>query len=203
MGLREWAARLRKRNVGPAKLVVGLGNPGEKYARNRHNVGFWCVDRLAEKHRLRFNSKRARSVVARGPLAGEDVALAKPQTHMNHSGAAVKQLLTGWGLPIRSLLVVYDDVDLPPGSLRLRERGTAGTHNGMRSVIESLGTSSFPRLRVGIGAPAPTQDLADYVLTDPSQEEMSSIREAVERAVDAIELFLRRGPAAAMDRYNR
>ena len=188
--------------MGPSRLIVGLGNPGSEYAGNRHNVGFWCLDHLAEKHRLRFNSKRARSVVARGQVGGQDVALAKPQTYMNLSGIAVKQLLVGWGVPARSLLVVYDDADLPPGSLRMRERGGAGTHNGMRSIVESIGTSDFPRLRVGIGAPPPHRGIADYVLDDLSPEELPAVREAVERSAEAIELFIRRGAAVAMNRYN-
>jgi PTH1 family peptidyl-tRNA hydrolase len=189
--------------VGPSRLVVGLGNPGAEYAGNRHNVGFRSVDRVAERYRLRFNAKRARSLVARGQLAGQDVALAKPQTYMNLSGRAVKELLVGWGVPPRSLLVVYDDVDLPPGSLRMRERGGPGTHNGMRSIVESLGSTDFPRLRIGIGSPPPMRDLADYVLDDPTPEERSLLEEALARAVEAIELFIREGPAAAMNRYNQ
>jgi peptidyl-tRNA hydrolase, PTH1 family len=189
--------------MGPSRLVVGLGNPGAEYAGNRHNVGFRSVDRVAERYRLRFNAKRARSLVARGQLAGQDVALAKPQTYMNLSGRAVKELLVGWGVPPRSLLVVYDDVDLPPGSLRMRERGGPGTHNGMRSIVESLGSTDFPRLRIGIGSPPPMRDLADYVLDDPTPEERSLLEEALARAVEAIELFIREGPAAAMNRYNQ
>ena len=106
MGLSEWLARWRGRDVGPSKLIVGLGNPGAEYSGHRHNVGFWCVDLVAERQRLRFNSKRAKSLVARGNLAGQDVALAKPQTYMNLSGTAVKQLLMGWGVPARSLFAV-------------------------------------------------------------------------------------------------
>lgn len=189
--------------MGPSKLIVGLGNPGEEYARNRHNAGFWCLDRLGAKHRLRFGSKRAQSVVARGQLAGQDVALAKPQTYMNLSGVAAKQLLAGWRVPTQALLVVYDDVDLEPGALRLRERGGVGTHNGMRSIAESIGTTDFPRLRLGIGAPPPGHDLADYVLSDPPPEELKPLLEAVERAVEAIEVYVRQGPAAAMNRYNQ
>lgn len=202
MGLRAWIARWRGQEVGPSRLIVGLGNPGTEYAETRHNLGFRCLDRLAEKHRLRFNTKRAQSLVARGQLAGQDVALAKPQTYMNLSGAAVKQLLVGWGVPTRSLLVVYDDIDLPSGVLRIRERGGPGTHNGMRSIVEAIGTSDFPRLRIGVGAPQ-RHDLADYVLDTPPPGESAALNEAVARAVEAIELFLRRGAAAAMNSYNQ
>ena len=202
MGWSEWLARWRGRDVGPSKLIVGLGNPGAEYARNRHNLGFWCLDRLAERHRLRFNSKRAQSLVARGQLAAQDVALAKPQTYMNLSGAAVKQLLVGWGVPTRSLLVVYDDVDLPTGTIRLRERGGPGTHNGMRSIVESIGTTDFPRLRIGIGAPD-GRAIVDHVLGDPTPEELPALEEAAERAAEAVELFIRRGAAAAMNQFNK
>ena len=189
--------------MGPSRLIIGLGNPGPEYASHRHNLGFRCLDLLADKHRLRFNAKRAQSLVARGQLAGQDIALAKPQTYMNLSGTAVKQLMVGWGIPARALLVVYDDVDLPPGTIRLRARGGAGTHNGMRSIVEALGTTDFARLRLGIGAPPPQRDIADYVLEDPLPEEEIAIREALAQAVEAIALLVRRGPEAAMNAYNR
>ena len=201
--LRALVTRHRERGVGPSRLIVGLGNPGTEYASHRHNLGFRCLDLLADKHRLRFNAKRARSVVARGQLAGQDVALAKPQTYMNLSGTAVKQLMVSWGVPARALLVVYDDVDLPPGTIRLRAGGGAGTHNGMRSIVDAIGTTDFPRLRLGIGAPPPTRDIADYVLEDPTPEEAAAITDALTQAVEAIELLVRRGPEAAMNAYNR
>jgi PTH1 family peptidyl-tRNA hydrolase len=189
-------------DMGPTALIVGLGNPGLEYSATRHNLGFWCVDKLAEKHRLRFTSKRAQSVVARGTVAGQDVALAKPQTYMNVSGVAVKQLIAGWGVPIRSLLVVYDDVDLNVGTIRLRAGGGPGTHNGMRSIVDEIRTEEFPRLRIGIGMAPPGQNLADYVLDHPTPEELPALREAVERAVEAIEVFVRRGAPAAMNQFN-
>jgi peptidyl-tRNA hydrolase, PTH1 family len=188
--------------VGPSALVVGLGNPGLEYSATNHNMGFWCVDRLAEKHRLRFTGKRSKSVVARGTVAGQDVALAKPQTYMNLSGEAVKGLLAGWKMPTSALLVVYDDIDLPPGTIRIRQGGGPGTHNGMRSIVEEIRTESFPRLRIGIGGPPPGRDLAEYVLDHPTPENLPLLREAVERAVEAIEVFVRRGPAAAMNQFN-
>jgi PTH1 family peptidyl-tRNA hydrolase len=189
--------------VGPTRLIVGLGNPGAEYAGHRHNLGFRCLDLLADRSRLRFSGKRAHSLVARGQFAGHDVALAKPQTYMNESGAAVKQLMAGWGVPARSLLVVYDDVDLPPGTIRLRAGGGPGTHNGMRSIVDAIGSTAFPRLRLGIGSPPPGSVLADYVLADPAPHEEAQIQEALALAVDAIALFVRRGPEAAMNAYNR
>jgi PTH1 family peptidyl-tRNA hydrolase len=213
----RWLARLRRPGIGsdevasepesgemgPSALIVGLGNPGLEYSATRHNLGFWCVDKLAEKHRLRFTSKRAQSVVARGTVAGQDVALAKPQTYMNLSGTAVKGLLTSWRVPTKSLLVVYDDVDLEPGTIRLRQQGGPGTHNGMRSIVDELRTEDFPRLRIGIGTPPPGQNLAAYVLDHPSAEDLPKLREAVDRAVEAIEVFVRRGAPAAMNKFNR
>ncbi len=197
------AAERERGEMGPSALIVGLGNPGLEYSATRHNLGFWCVDRLAEKHRLRFNAKRAQSVVARGTVAGQDAALAKPQTYMNLSGKAVRGLLMGWGVPTKALLVVYDDVDLEPGMIRLRARGGPGTHNGMRSIVDELRTEDFPRLRIGIGTAPPGRNLADYVLDHPTPEELPKLREAVDRAVEAIEVFVHRGAPAAMNQFNR
>jgi PTH1 family peptidyl-tRNA hydrolase len=134
---------------------------------------------------------------------GTDVALAKPQTYMNLSGRAVKQLVMGWGLPLRSLIVVYDEVDLPLGIVRLRERGGPGTHNGMRSIVESIGSADFARLRIGIGSPPPIHDLANYVLADPPADEAAALEEAVERAVQALLMLIREGAPAAMNQFNR
>lgn len=189
--------------MGPSALIVGLGNPGLEYSATRHNMGFLCLDRLATKHRLRFTGKRAKSSIARGTVNGHDVALAKPQTYMNLSGEAVRELLRIYGVPIKSLLVIYDDVDLPVGSIRLRERGGPGTHNGMRSIADELGQGDFPRLRIGVGMPTNSQNLADYVLGLPSPEERAILDEALDRAVEAAETVIRRGVGAAMNQHNR
>jgi PTH1 family peptidyl-tRNA hydrolase len=183
------------------KLIVGLGNPGREYERTRHNVGFMVLDRLAEQHATRFNQKRAHSKVARVHLDGQEVMLAKPQTYMNLSGRAVQGLLAGHGIRPSQLLVVYDDFDLPLGTLRLRVRGSAGTHNGMRSIIECLGTEDFARLRLGIG-PAEGLSARDYVLADFDEQTWKVFELARERAVEAIDIFLREGAPAAMNRFN-
>jgi PTH1 family peptidyl-tRNA hydrolase len=188
--------------MGPTALIVGLGNPGLEYSATRHNLGFLSLERLAQKHRLRFSGKRGKSIVARGSLNGHDVALAKPQTYMNLSGQAVRDLLRIYGVPPKSLLVVYDDVDLPTGTIRLRGNGGPGTHNGMRSIVDALGTTEFPRLRIGVGQPTNGQDLADYVLGLPTPDERTLLDEALGRAVEAIETFVRRGVGAAMNAYN-
>jgi PTH1 family peptidyl-tRNA hydrolase len=189
--------------MGPSTLVVGLGNPGLEYSATRHNLGFLCLDRLATKNRLRFTGKRAKCVLARGAIGGNDVALAKPQTFMNLSGESVRELLRIYGMPTRSLLVVYDDVDLPTGTVRIRERGGPGTHNGMRSIVDEIGTTDFARLRIGVGMPTNGQNLADYVLGLPSPEERTVLDEALNKSVEAIEAVARRGIGAAMNQFNR
>jgi PTH1 family peptidyl-tRNA hydrolase len=188
--------------MGPSKLIVGLGNPGLEYSATRHNMGFLCLDRLATAQRLRFTGKRAKSVVARGTINGQDVALAKPQTYMNLSGQSVRELLRLYGLKPNALLVVYDDVDLPTGTIRIRERGGPGTHNGMRSIVDEIDSTDFPRLRIGVGMPTNGQNLADYVLGVPSAEERVALDAALDRAAEAIQVVARRGLPAAMNQFN-
>ena len=192
-----------EQEMGPSTLIVGLGNPGLEYSATRHNLGFLCLDRLASKHRLRFTGKRGKSVLARGAINGHDVALAKPQTYMNLSGESVRDLLRIYKMPTSALLVVYDDVDLPTGTVRIRERGGAGTHNGMRSIVDEIGTTDFARLRIGVGMPTNGQNLADYVLGLPPPEERAVLDEALDRGVEAIETVARRGIGAAMNQFNR
>ena len=184
------------------KLIVGLGNPGYEYHLTPHNLGFMVVDRFAQEHGIRFNQKRANSSVARGRYEGVELVLAKPRTYMNLSGRAVQGLLMAYGLKPSNLLVVYDDFDRPLGTLRLRERGSAGTHNGMRSIVEYLKTDDFPRLRVGIGA-VERDSARDYVLGQFDAQSWALFEPAVGRAVEAIETFVRDGAAAAMNRFNQ
>ena len=184
-------------------LVIGLGNPGAEYARHRHNVGFRVVDALARAHGLAFSrAKLARAHTAQGRIAGRRVILAKPQTFMNRSGQAVGRLARWHKVPPQQILVVYDELDLPLGRLRLRPEGGAGGHNGMRSIIEALGSQGFPRLRVGIDRPPGKMDPADYVLHPFSQEEAEIVAPVIDQAVAAIETWLAEGIVAAMDRYN-
>jgi PTH1 family peptidyl-tRNA hydrolase len=192
-----------EQEMGPSTLIVGLGNPGLEYSATRHNMGFLCLDRLATKHRLRFTGKRGKSILARGAINGHDVALAKPQTYMNLSGESVRDLLRIYKMPTSALLVVYDDVDLPTGTVRIRERGGPGTHNGMRSIVDELGTTDFARLRIGVGMPTNGEKLADYVLGLPPPDERVALDEALDRSVDAIETVARRGLGAAMNAFNR
>lgn len=184
-------------------LVVGLGNPGEQYARTRHNVGFQCLNHVARQHGFEFNKKRAHARVAEGHIAGQRVALAKPVTYMNRSGQAVVGLSQWYKVDKASeLLVIYDDIDLPFGKLRLRQKGGAGTHNGMKSVIAQLGSQEFLRIRCGIGAPPPQWDVTGYVLGKFTEEEEKALPEWYDQVSDAITMILREGFVAAMNRYN-
>jgi PTH1 family peptidyl-tRNA hydrolase len=183
-------------------LIVGLGNPGPKYAANRHNVGFMCLERLAAAHSLTFDKRQKRAHVALGAIRGLRVVLAQPQTFMNDSGQAVVPLAQFYQVPPARLLVVYDDLDLPPGTLRVRPEGGSGGHKGMHSIIEQLGSSDFARLRIGIGRPPGQMDAAAYVLQDFSADEMPLIEKALERAVAAIETWLVEGVVMAMSRHN-
>ncbi len=188
--------------AGAASLVVGLGNPGREYAQTRHNVGFQIVTRLAEKHGLSFTRMQNEALVATGRIDDVRVVLAKPQTWMNESGRAVGPLARFYKVEPARLLIVYDDLDIPLGTLRLRGEGGSAGHKGMRSTIERLGTQSFPRLRVGIGRPPGRMDAADYVLQPFSRDEELLMDSTRDRAVEAIERFLAEGIAAAMNRFN-
>ena len=191
----------RKGEPSIAKLIVGLGNPGREYAGNRHNVGFQCLDRLAEAWGLSFSKRKHKALLAQGKIAGLKTTLAKPQTFMNLSGEAVERLARFYKLPPQGILVIYDDLDLPLGKIRLRPEGGSGGHRGMKSIIEHLGTGGFPRLRVGIGRPT-HGDPVDYVLSDFAPDELMTIEETYERATSVVELWLAEGIVAAMNRYN-
>ncbi len=183
------------------KLVVGLGNPGARYARNRHNVGFIVADAFARAHRARFARKRFNAEIAEGKIAAARVLIAKPQTYMNLSGEAVGKLFAFYKVAPADLLVIYDDLDLPLGKLRLRADGSAGGHHGMESIVARIGTREFPRLRIGIGRPTPDADVG-HVLGNFRDDEKEMADDAVARAVNAIEVWLERGMVVAMNRFN-
>lgn len=191
------------------RLVVGLGNPGSEYSHNRHNVGHWTMNRLARRHHLDFEHSGSISL-AKGEIAGRKVALAKPRTYVNESGKAVWNLAKRLKLDdAKELLVVYDELDLPLGQVRIRPSGGPGGHNGIKSIAEATGSDQFPRVRIGIGRPVvrgkpswEPEHVANYVLSDPPPEDRIVLDEAVERAMDAIELALADGVEAAMQRYN-
>ena len=183
-------------------LIVGLGNPGCKHAGNRHNVGFHCLDRLAQAHQLSFDEKRDNAQLAMGRVAGRRVILAKPQAYVNLSGEAVGAVSRFRKIEPCNVLVVYDDLDLSQGTIRLRPRGSSGGHNGMKSIIEHLGTQSFPRIRVGIGRPPGQMEPRSYVLHDFGAMEKEVMEEVYERVVAALKAFIRFGMAEAMNRFN-
>jgi PTH1 family peptidyl-tRNA hydrolase len=190
--------------AGLPAMIVGLGNPGSEYARHRHNIGFRIVESLARAHQLGFaRRKGSKAHVAEGRIGERPVRLVKPQTFMNLSGQAVGRLSRASEVPPAQILVVYDDLDLPLGRLRLRPEGGSGGHKGMRSIVETLGSQAFPRLRVGIDRPPGRMDPADYVLQPFSEADEKLIPEIVERAVSAIECWLEEGIVAAMDQFNQ
>ncbi|CUS05103.2 Peptidyl-tRNA hydrolase [Candidatus Promineifilum breve] len=182
-------------------LIVGLGNPGRGYAFNRHNIGFMAVDRLAARHGIDLKRVQSKAIVGNGRVADRAVILAKPQTFMNLSGGAVGSLAGYYRVPLSNLLVVYDELDIPFGVLRLREKGGAGGHNGMRSIIAQMG-NDFARLRLGIGRPPGRMDPAAYVLQDFGRDELPVVSDMLDTAVAAIETFVREGIALTMSRYN-
>jgi PTH1 family peptidyl-tRNA hydrolase len=185
------------------RLIVGLGNPGPEYEWTPHNAGFLAVDQLAARAGIRVSRPESKSQVGLGTLAGEEVVLAKPQTMMNLSGVAVKMLLDRYELIPAQLVVLVDEVDLPLGSLRIRERGSAGTHNGMKSVIRSIGTDEFLRVRLGIGPEKVWGSLSDYVLTPMGRADREIAGQMIADAADAVEVILKEGVGKGMSRFNR
>jgi PTH1 family peptidyl-tRNA hydrolase len=183
-------------------LIVGLGNPGREYAGNRHNVGFDCVDLLAEKHGIALSKSQHKARLGTGQVAGRQAILAEPQTYVNSSGEAVGAVARYYKVAPEDVLVIYDDLDLPQGTIRLRPGGSSGGHNGIKSIIEHLGTQAFPRVRIGIGRPPGRMEPKDYVLQDFSAAEREGMAEVYDRVVDAVETFIREGIREAMNRYN-
>ncbi len=184
------------------KIILGLGNPGRDYTRTRHNVGYRVIELLAERLGLDFNKAKFNSLLAEGQVGSEKLILAKPTTYMNRSGLAAQDIISFYKVDPRELLVVYDDIDLEVGSLRIRKKGSAGTHNGMRDIISRLASDDFPRIRLGIGKD-PRIPLASFVLSGFTKEEEVLIDEAIKEGVDALELYLSHGLEAAMNKYNR
>lgn len=185
------------------RLIVGLGNPGPKYVWTPHNLGFLTLDQLAERTGIRAGRTAGKARVGQGKLAGTEVVVAKPLTFMNASGLAVRDLVKRYRANPAEMIVIADDAALPWGTMRIRERGSAGGHNGLKSVIGALGDDEFIRIRLGIGPVEPGVDLADYVLRPMSDEQLEQAADTMDRAVEAIEVILEQGTAAAMNRFNR
>lgn len=185
-------------------VIAGLGNPGTKYEGSRHNVGFAVIDALVDRFRLYDAERFGKCIMAKGRIEGKKVILMKPMTYMNLSGEAIRQVVDFYKIDVEDhLLVISDDIDLEAGRLRIRKKGSAGGHNGLKNIILHLGTDAFARIRVGVGAkPHPDFDLADFVLSRFSEEERKIMEEAESKAADAAVCFLTEGPDLAMNRFN-
>ncbi len=184
-------------------LVAGLGNPGRQYEKTWHNCGFLVLEILSQRHQIALNKIRFKGLTGQGTIAGRKVVLLKPTTYMNLSGESVREAMAFYKIPPQRTLVIYDDLDLPAGQIRMRPSGGAGTHNGMRSIISQLGRQDFPRVRVGIGPLPANWELVSYVLSDISQDQQNQMFEAFSRAADAVEKTLRDGIEAAMNQANQ
>jgi len=190
-------------------LVAGLGNPGEEYAETPHNLGFLVADVLAARHNIRLTRPDSRALTGPGEIAGNPVLLAKPQTYMNLSGLSVKPLMVKHEILAENLILVYDDLDLPWGSIRVRPKGSPGSHNGVKSVTENLGSKDFPRVRVGINPGHPLKSASgnptgkDYVLSRFSRQQKTELGELLDRSADAVTLIIAEGVEKAMAKFNR
>ena len=193
----------RKNSSGVEWLLVGLGNPGDKYDNTRHNVGFAAIDQLAEELRVPVQKLKYRALTQTVELGGAKVLLMKPITYMNLSGEAVGEAARFYKIPPERVLVISDDVSLPIGRLRIRKGGSAGGHNGLKSIIQHLGTDQFPRVKIGVGEkPHPDYDMADWVLGKFTGEDLKTISQAIQRAGKAAECYIHDGPDQAMNRFN-
>ena len=193
----------RMKSAGVTWLVVGLGNPGDKYENTRHNVGFLTVDQIAEQLRVPVQKLKYRALTNTVELGGQKVLLMKPVTYMNLSGEAVGEAARFYKIPPERVLVISDDVSLPVGKLRIRKGGSAGGHNGLKNIIQHLGTDQFPRVKIGVGEkPHPDYDMADWVLSKFVGEDLKAITAAIEKAAKAVECLIAEGPDKAMNKFN-
>ena len=183
-------------------MIVGLGNPGKKYAYTRHNAGFMCIDALASAYQIPVNTKKNQALIGEGVIEGRRVLLVKQQTYMNLSGEAVRPIADFYQIPPERILVIHDDLDTPLGTLRIRQQGGAGGNNGIRSIINHLGTQEFPRIRFGIGRPPGRMDPAAFVLLPFIKEELILVEETRDRVLKAVRLWLTEGIDTAMNRHN-
>jgi len=183
-------------------LIVGLGNPEEEYARTRHNIGFDTVNKIAKNNNIELNKKKFNAIYGMGEIEGEKVILLKPQTYMNLSGNAVRDCMNFYKIKENELIVIYDDLDIEPGVIKIRKKGGPGTHNGMKSVVSEAQTENFARIRVGIGNPKYKNDLLNYILTRIPDEEYKILEEATQNAANAINDIIKNGIDSAMNKYN-
>lgn len=185
-------------------LIAGLGNPSSRYEKTRHNIGFDVIDAVSDRYNIEVKEKKAKALCGSGFIEGQKVLLVKPQTYMNLSGDSISALTNFYKLdPARELIVIYDDISLDPGNIRIRKKGSAGGHNGVKDIIAKIGTDQFPRIKVGVGAKPENWDLADYVLSRFSQGERRLVDEAASESVEALALMVQGRIEEAMNLYNR
>ena len=182
-------------------LIAGLGNPGKKYEKTRHNLGFMVIDELARRNSVSVDKSKFRALIGEFNLGGEKVILMKPQTYMNLSGDALREAVNFYKIDLKNVLVIYDDLDIPIGALRIRTSGSPGTHNGMKSVVAQLGSRDFPRVRIGIGSNK-DDNLIDFVIGKPSKSEEGGLADTVSEAALAVECYIKDGIDKAMNRFN-
>lgn len=183
-------------------FVIGLGNPGTQYNLTRHNIGFEVIDKFAHDHHISLDTKKHKAIIGQGVVHGEKVMLIKPQTYMNLSGESIREVLNFYKEDHSSLIIIFDDISLDIGALRIRLKGSAGGHNGIKSIIQHLGTNEFTRIKVGVSEKPPGWDLANYVLTRFSKEELPIAVKAIEEASNAVESIIKEGPTVAMNAFN-
>ncbi|MDO5707799.1 MAG: aminoacyl-tRNA hydrolase [Andreesenia angusta] len=183
-------------------IIVGLGNPGNKYKGTKHNIGFEVIDRLSSEYNISLNKIKFKSIYGEINIDGEKVILMKPQTFMNNSGEAVREIQSYFKIPIENIIVIQDDIDLDIGKLRLRRKGSAGSHNGLKSIIYLLKDDRFPRVKIGVGRQREGQNLADYVLSGFRKEDIETVEIAIERAADAVVSIVADGIDKAMNKFN-
>ena len=183
-------------------VIVGLGNPGKKYEKTRHNMGFLAIDKLAEKHDIKVNKLKHKALTGDGLIFGQKALLVKPQTYMNLSGESVREIVSYYDIDLEDLIVIYDDFDLEIGTIRIRKKGSAGSHNGMKSIIGQIQSKDFPRIRIGIGKSGGGAEWKDFVLGKTSKQDEKLIEDAVDRAADAVGCILEKVIDKAMNEYN-
>lgn len=185
-------------------IIAGLGNPGAKYGNTRHNIGFMVIDAIAEKNRISVTEKKHRALIGKGMIGGEKVLLVKPQTFMNLSGESIREIIDYYKIEEKTeLIVISDDISLEPGALRIRKKGSAGGHNGLKNIILHLGHDEFQRIRLGVGGKPSGYDLADYVLGHFGEDDRKLIAQSVEQAAEAAEVMITEGPDKAMNQFNK
>ena len=184
-------------------VIAGLGNPGREYEGTRHNVGFMTLDALADKYNIDVREKAFKGLIGKGVIEGNKVILVKPQMYMNLSGECIRQVMDYYKVDPSEFIVIYDDISLVPGGIRIRKKGSAGGHNGIKNIIANLGTDHFMRVKVGVGEKPKNWDLADYVLSTFPKEDREKVEEAMDHAVEAVRMMLDGETEAAMNRYNR